>query len=478
MAEPVVLGLDVGTGGARGVAVTGRGEVMGAVERPLPAPSAPRPGWREQRPDDWWRAVAQCLGELCRSQEASPVAGVCVDSTSGTIVAVDETGRPLRNAILYNDARAAVEADELNEVGAELAGRMGYRFNSSYGLAKILWIARHEPAVYEKARFLNAADAITGRLAGEGEHTDYTNALKMGYDLLADCWPGWLDTIGVAPGKLPRVLPTGDIVGRVSASAAGETGLPPGTPLIAGPTDGVAAFYASGATSPGDAATALGTTLVVKSVSGSLLRDPKGRIYCHKHAEGHWLPGGASNCGCGYADRYFPRADLEALGEKAREFLPCEVLLYPLPRTGERFPVVFPEAERVLSREPRGEAEHFAAYLQGVAFVERWAYETVAELGGAASGTVFSAGGGSRSEVWMQVRADALGRETARAAAPDSAFGSAVLAASHTLHGGVREAAAAMVKEEKRFIPRRAMRRQYDSLYRRFRAACAKRGLE
>jgi xylulokinase len=477
MPTPFVIGLDVGTGGVRGVAADARGGVLATAEAPLRAPAQPRPGWREQDPADWWQATVRCVNTLARISDGT-LKAICVDSTSGTIVAVDEAGAPLCNALMYNDARAVSEADELNLAGADLTARMGYRFNSSYGLARILWLARNEPSIYASARFVNAADFIAGQLGAGYCHTDYTNALKMGYDLLEDTWPHWFSDVGLDAAKLPQVHCTGEVVGEVSAAAAVATGLRPGAAIAIGPTDGVAAFYASGATRPGDAATTLGTTLVIKSISRTILLDPMGRIYGHKHARGFWLPGGASNSGCAYATKYFPEADLDALARAAAEYLPCDVLLYPLPQTGERFPFVSGHAERVLSPEPRNQAEHFAAYLQGTAFVECWAYEIVAELGGETEGTVFTSGGGSRSDLWMQLRADVLGRETARTRTPDSAFGSAVLAASASLLAGHAEAAMAMVKEERRFAPNPNMCEKYYARYCRFRELGVERGLQ
>ena len=475
MAEEAVVGLDIGTGGVRAVAVDAGGDVLATAEEGLPSVLSPREGWREQNPEDWWQGAVACLTSL-RQQTRARIVGVCVDSTSGTIVPISGSGRPVRNAVMYNDGRATAEADEMQSLATELAMRMGYAFKASFGLPKILWLLRNEAGPCAGARFVNAADFITGRLTGDYGCTDATNALKMGYDLLDDRWPDWLSDLGLTVDQLPKVHRTGARVGCLSAEAAAATGIDAGAAVAAGPTDGVAAFYASGAVEPGQAATTLGTTLVIKAVSGRILRDPEGRVYCHKHADGHWLPGGASNCGCGYAMAHFPGQDPAALGEAAAAYLPCSVLLYPLPGRGERFPFVDARAERLASCQPSCPEEHFAAYLQGTAFVERWAYEVIESLGGDVSGTVFSSGGGSRSDLWMQLRADIMGREVARSANPDSAFGSAVLAASCSLFANLRDAVAAMVREEKRFAPRDAFHRRYSILYQRFREMCAGEG--
>jgi D-ribulokinase len=478
MADRIIIGIDIGTSGVRAVGVDSAGRLRASAEAQLSPPREPHPGWKEQSPEDWWRATCDCLRQLIEKVPDAEIAAICADSTSGTVLPITEDGKPLRDALMYNDARASEEADILNAVGARLIDRMGYRFNSSYGLSKILWIARNEPAIHEQARYVNAADFIAGRLCGDYGHTDYTNALKMGYDLLEGEWPAWLDGLGVRADRLPVVHATGDVVGSIQSSACDAAGLTKGTPVAIGPTDGTAAFYASGALRPGEGATTLGTTLVIKSVSGDILRDPQGRVYCHKHADGFWLPGGASNCGCGYATRHFPGADLPELTIAAADYLPCSLLVYPLPGRGERFPVVAPEADGFCSFSPLNKTEQFAAYLQGVAYVERWAYETVAELGGETTGAVYSSGGGSRSDLWMQLRADVMNREVTRAESPDSAFGSAILAASHILFDNVAEAVAAMVRVEGRFEPDIAMHKRYSILYQRFRAECAERGIE
>jgi xylulokinase len=478
VAGDYVIGIDVGTGGARAVAVDARGRVLASAQGSLPPTVSARAGWAEQEPEDWWRVLGgvtrECFGAASRSGGAP--AAVCVDSTSGTVVAVNEAGLPARPAIMYNDARSSAEAEELNVAGADVARKMGYRFNASYSLPKALWLLRHDAARCAGTRFLSPAEHLGERLCGVAA-ADETNALKMGYDLIDGRWPEWPAAVGIDRARLPRVCRSGEIIGAVTPAAAAETGLPEGLPVAAGPTDGVAGFYAAGAVQPGEAATTLGTTLVVKSVSRGIVRDPAGRIYCHRHAEGHWLPGGASNCGCDYATVHFGGASLDALTAAARGFLPSEKFCYPLPRRGERFPVVHPQAESFLSTAPRDAAEHFAMYLQGVAFVERWAYETIRDLGGTSGGMVYTSGGGSRSELWMQLRANVMGRPVARTGAPESAFGAAALAASGTLHRGVTAAARAMVRVERVFEPESPQIARYDELYAAFRRECAARGL-
>jgi xylulokinase len=251
----------------------------------------------------WWTAVCRATSRLIdelngAGYKTDQLAAVAVDGTSGTVVPLDAVGEPLRSAIMYNDARASAEAEELNTLAGEFCGRLGYRFAASFALAKILWLRSHEPIVFERTvRFVHQADYILGRLSGEYGVSDYSNALKTGYDLVDDCWPGWLTRLSSVAERLPRVVTPGTPLGYVSAAAAEKTGLPARLPVVAGASDGTAASLASGLKRPGDYNLTLGTTLVFKGVSSRICRHAEGLIYCQKLPGGLWLPGAASNTG-------------------------------------------------------------------------------------------------------------------------------------------------------------------------------------
>ena len=241
----LLIGIDVGTSGVRALAVSETGQVVARSAVPFDAPVlVPQQGRHEQPPDAWWEAVCRAtamLREALESAGLSPgtLSAASVDGTSGTVAALDAAGHPLRPALMYNDPRAVSEAEQLNAVGTELCRKLGYRFKSSFALAKIAWLQRHEPAVFDgAARFVHQADYVIGRLTGTAEVSDYSNALKTGYDLVDECWPAWIDhRLGLAD-RLPRVVAPGTAVGAVSAQAAEATGLPKGLTVVAGATDG------------------------------------------------------------------------------------------------------------------------------------------------------------------------------------------------------------------------------------------------
>jgi sugar (pentulose or hexulose) kinase len=503
------LGLDIGTQGARALVYdipeegVREGRILAQAAQAFPAgtvPSSLPSGYAEQSPAGWWQAAVACLRQVSVQVLPETIQALSVTSTSGTLCLLDEDGESLLPALMYNDARAGDEALEVQAAGAGLAARLGYRFNPSFALSKLLWLARHRPEVVDRARYIaHAADFLVGRLSGIYGITDYSNALKTGYDLspregggFADRWPDFIaDQLKLPVDKLPRVVAPGEVVGAVTAQAAEVTGLCPDTLVVAGMTDGCAAQIAAGAVAPGDWNSTLGTTLVIKGVTEQLLRDPDGRIYSHRHPDGYWLPGGASNVGGEILATRFPEADLVTLDSRAADLSPTALVAYPLARRGERFPFVDSEAEGFVLPFPPVPGQRsgsavtspeidqetlYTAYLEGVAYVERLAYETLESLGATVGDVIHAAGGGARSDVWLQIRADVLNRQLLRPVETGAAMGAAILAASRTHYAGVVPAARAMVHIERSVHPRPVLVERYEERYHRFRAACAERG--
>jgi len=403
--------------------------------------------------------------------------GVAVDGTSGTLVCVDGAGRPARPALMYNDARSGDQAEQLNELAGDSTRQLGYRFEPSYALAKILWVRDCDPDAFARtAGCVHQADYVQSQLTGRQLASDYSNALKTGYDLIEERWPAWMEGLDGVLERLPEIAAPGTRVGEVGEDGARDTGLPRGLPVVAGATDGTAGCLASGLRDPGDYNTTLGTTLTFKGLSEAPCRHPEGLVYSHKLPGNRWLPGAASNTGGEWMGVLFPGADLVAMDAAAAPLLPVAAIAYPLSRTGERFPFKAPRAAGFCAPELVAGAERYAAYLQGTALVERLAYDVLDQVAGTSGGSVYSTGGGSRSEVWMRCRANATGRVVHRPECPESAFGSAILAAAGTAGGDVWEAVRAMVRIDTAFEPDPAQTRQYEDLYGQFCAALRERG--
>jgi len=480
------LGIDVGSQAAKALVSSEKGEVIAHGRCPIQTnPVELPPGWAVQDAEAWWlaasEAVRSALAEL-RQAGRSPdeIEAAAIDSTSGTFVPLDSNGHPLFPALMYNDLRAAEQAAFINSLARDFRARHGYDFSASFSLPKMLWIKQNLPAVFDNtARFAHAADYLLGKFTGQFGISDTSNALKSGFDLLRLRWPDFIENdLGIPVAKLPRVVTPGQIVGSISKSAAAETGLSQRTKVVAGCSDGTAALIASGAAKPATANSNLGTTLVVRAFSNNIVHDPKGRIYSHLHPDGFWLPGGASNTGCEGLDRRFPLPTRHNLEASLPRLIPSNLFVYPLARKGERLPFNDPLAEGFLAGEPSCEAELYAAYLEGVAFLERWTYELLQQLGCDRPQSIYVTGGGAESLPWLRIRASVLAQALLRPKAPDSAFGSAILAASKTCYATVTEACQAMVSIDIVVEADAALCRAYDGRYLGFREEMRNRGYD
>jgi len=484
---PLVMGIDVGTQGARVIICDERGNTLSLSGEPFASDVTVAdllPGSFEQIPERWWEAVSRAVrravnGLPSAGAGASDIAAIAVDSTSGTVLPVDSDGNPLRPAIMYSDTRATLEASECNAAGSELTDKLGYQFGASFGLPKILWLMRNEPEVWSRAaRVIHAADYISGCLTGDFSRSDTSNAMKTGYDLAENRWPRFISsTLGIAESKLPAVAIPGETVGSVGYECAAATGLKTGTPVVAGVSDGTAGFLASGASQAGDWNSTIGTTLVMRGVSAGLIGDPKGRIYCHRHPDGHWLPGGASNVGAECVAANFPDEDLDRLNREALGLTPTRLLSYPLARTGERLPFVDEYAQGFVHGEVGSREELYTALLEGVAFVERWCLDLMSDLGCDVGDTVYATGGAARSAEWMTIRASVLDKRIVRPRVADAVMGAALVAASRRVYSTLAEATREMVGYDAEVLPDARLVLVYEERYMAFREECARRGL-
>lgn len=442
MAEPVWVGVDLGTQSVRAVAVDDSGTLLGAAALPL---TGHRDGERhEQDPHLWWTQTADVLAAMVAQLPAGAargIGGVAVCGTSGTVLLTDRDGTPRTPGLMYDDSRAGALAARAQEAGAAVWDRLGYRIQPAWALPKLLWWLEQgliDPRRHPGTRLAHQPDVVTARLVGHPVAADASHALKTGYDLLGEAWPHEVfDRLGVPAEVLPPVVAAGSVLGRVSADAAQRTGLPAGTRVVAGMTDGCAAQLAAGALTPGAWNSVLGTTLALKGVTRALLHDPTGALYSHRAPQSDlWLPGGASSTGAGAVARLFPGGDLAALTDAARRITAVPVC-YPLVGHGERFPFVAPRArgfmgDRPLAVDGLDPAVAFAAVCTGVAHLERLCFDLLDDAGADVAGPVSFTGGGTRNPWWNQLRCDLLGVEVRIPVNPEPAVGMAVLAAGVT----------------------------------------------
>lgn len=477
MNQPYFIGIDVGTQGARAVLIDVTGEVLGSGEQAFPLSNQSR---EEQSPEQWWQDCLLCLQQVMtqvKSQiKTTDIVAISVASTSGTIIPIDKSNQPLHNAIMYSDPRSAEEASYCKKV-ALAENSNGYTaFNASSGLPKMLWfINRYPDKVEQLGKFIHAADYIIGKLSGSYDVTDYTNALKSGYDVRKTEWPAYIwEKLPIQQNWLQTVQPSGTTIAPILPELAAALGLPRSVQVVAGMTDGCAAQIASGAVQLGDWNTTIGTTLVVKGVTTQEINDPHGRLYCHRHPEGYWMPGGASNTGADWVTRDFG-TDLKELTAQAAKLVPTKHLAWPLKQQGERFPFIAPQATGF---HPVGlaPAELFAANMEGVAYIEKYAFEVIEQLSGEKVSAVFTAGGGSNSDVWLQIRSNVLQLPVYKMKHVTGAVGAAIIAASQTHFATLTEAAKSLTQIEKEVYPQANAAAIYQNNYQQFLAILAEKG--
>ena len=405
----IAIGIDIGTSGVRAALVDAAREKLAWGEAAVPA-------GRRRQPEAWWLGVRRALSALAASASLDGVRAVAVDGTSGTVLAVGVDGAALGEASLYNDP---AEADGVQAVARAAPADSAARGATS-PLAKLLRLQR-TPGI---ARMLHQADWIAGRLCGRFDTSDANNALKTGYDPRIGAWPGWMDQLDVPHALLPQVVAPG---ARIGMLADATLGLPPGTAVVAGTTDGCAAFLATGAARTGEAVTSLGSTLVLKLLSDVPVFAPQFGIYSHL-VLGRWLAGGASNSGGAALLRHFPAEALTRLSAAIDPAQDSPLDYYPLPAPGERFPVDDPALAPRESPRPPDDAAFLHGLLQGIGRIEALGYRRLAELGAPALASVRSVGGGAANPVWTAMRGRLLGVPMLEARSEQAAVGTAGLA--------------------------------------------------
>jgi sugar (pentulose or hexulose) kinase len=479
MKQAYFLGIDIGTQGSRVALIDVKGNLIATAEQAFPLTDQSR---EEQSPEMWWETCVTILKSLIvevrNKINLRNIRAVSVTSTSGTVIPLDGDNRPLHPAIMYSDKRSASVAEACKAAALKFHPEGYTNFNASSGLSKMVWFVGNFPHETKKiAKWIHAADYITGKLCGRWDITDYTNALKSGYDLEHLLWPAYLyEVLPLKKEWLQEVVPSATPIAPLLPSLVTDLGLQGEIMVVAGMTDGCASQVASGAMNRGEWNTTIGTTLVIKGVTTTQIADPKGRLYNHRHPDsaGGWMPGGASNTGADWITEDFQEG-LRDLNQQALGLIPTGYLAWPLRQQGERFPFIAPQA-RGFSPEGLSRPERYAANMEGVAYLERYAYEMIEGLSGEKVNAVFTAGGGSNSDAWLRIRSNVLNLPIYKMRYVTGAVGAAILAASKTYFDSVTEAVKKLTQIEETFEPEKELADTYGTYYKDFVATLHEKG--
>ena len=379
---PLVLGIDLGTGGVRAAVIDGQKEILQCrattYRRDLSDPSS------------WRRACHELMAGI-PSRLRRSLAALSVDGTSGTLMACNQQGVPLGEALTYCQACPEQER-ELRR----LTPQGGVASTSSGSLARALrLIERHGQDLLLR----HQADWITGWLLNDWRWGEESNNLRLGWDLDNACWIDGLSEQPWAP-SLPTVVTSGSILGQIATGPAKELGLPDDLLIVAGTTDSNAAVLAA-EPDAADGVTVLGTTLVMKRFTEQPL---KAEGVTRHRVGGRWLCGGASNAGAGVLRRFFNDAQLTELSRQIDPETDSGLSYRPLPAPGERFPVDDPTLTPVLAPRPVSDALYLHGLLEGLAEIELQGWRRLMQLGAALPERVVSIGGGARNPQWRRLR--------------------------------------------------------------------------
>lgn len=403
------LGLDFGTSGARAC-------VIDAIGAPL---FQQHLHFTENTSQEWQAALQQLLTAI-PAEFRGKLASIAICGTSATTLLCDAAGQPLLPALLYNDGRAQAEAARLP------AGHITASATSS--LAKLHWFMQ-QPESAKARHLLHQADWLAFLLHGKPGVSDYHNSLKLGYDVAALRYPDALVPDDWLP-LLPKVLEPGTDIGPVTHQAAADYGLPDHCRVRAGTTDSIAAFFASGVSEPGQAVTSLGSTLVLKLLSEVRVEAAEYGVYSHRCGD-RWLAGGASNCGGKVLEQLFGKERLPQLAAQIDPAQPTGLDYYPLPATGERFPINDAALAPRLQPRPEDDVRYLQGLLESLARIEAQGYALLKAFGATPLREVLTAGGGAANAAWTAIRTHALGVPVAPAPQTEAAYGAALLA----MHG-------------------------------------------
>jgi len=426
MSSPVYLGIDIGTTGIRASIIDdNKNEVL--TEHISFSPTLPIDDKNEQSAESWRQFLHQLLEKLSTRLNTMEtdykIKAIAIDGTSSTLIACKKDGTALSPALMYNDQQSQQQAQYIKQNAASNSAVFG----ASSSLAKALNLLESYP---ETEIFCHQADWLASALTGKYGISDENNCLKFGYDSSAQEWPQWLIDLlpsNFSPALLPDVVAPGTIIAEVKPDLIKKYTLDKHCKVVAGTTDSNAAVLATGINQTGDAVTSLGSTLVLKLFSDKPIFDAESGIYSHR-LNGHWLVGGASNSGGAVLLLHFSAQQLEDMTSLLKPEQKTGLKYYPLPATGERFPINDCNKKSIVEPKPESDIEFFQGLLEGIANIEAEGYKKLQALGASPIKKIVTAGGGSKNQAWNKIREQATGVSVSTAKHSEASYGSALLA--------------------------------------------------
>ena len=471
-----LLGLDIGTSACKGALFDLRGQLVAESSLAYPTDHH-RPGWAEQRPEDWWSAACRVIrGLLAQSGvRASDIAAIGTDGQSWAMVALDADGQVLCPSPIWTDTRAGDICRRLRNEMPELAELSGNPLMPGYTLPKLLWLREARPELWRRiATVLQSNAYIVYRLTGE-----LSQDLSQGYGW--HCFSNrtltWdraaLTALGIDESLLPPLFACHEVVGRVTEEAAGESGLTAGIPVVAGGLDAAAGTLGVGVTEEGETQEQAGQAGGMSICLSHYAAHPSLILSAHV-VPGRWLLQGGTTGGGGalrwLREQCCPELTFEEMSALAAQAPPLSRGVVFLPyMAGERSPLWMPEAKGLFYglSFATTRADMIRAVMEGVAYALRHNLDAALEAGCRVT-ELRSSGGAAASDTWMAIKAAVTG-------CPMTASGTATVRGAAMLAGmgvGALDSWAAWktAVNGKRFMPEEALIPEYEKGYRQYRS--------
>ena len=473
------IGIDLGTSSAKLLLMEGSGQIINTVTKEYPL-EFPQPGWSQQSPEDWRKAVMEGIPELLKGFDGAEVAAIGCGGQMHGLVVLDKDDNIIRPTILWNDGRTAKQVDYLNnEIGKDKLSEMTANIAfAGFTAPKILWMKENEPENFARiAKIMLPKDYINYILTGV-HSCDYSDASGM---LLLDVekkvWSKeMLDICGISESQMPKLFESYECIGTVKPEIAKRLGIPETTKVCAGAGDNAAAAVGTGVVGEGGCNISLGTSGTVFISSDKFGVDPNNALHAFAHADGGWHLMGcmlsAASCNKWLMEDIFKTTDYAAeqgpitddrLGENHVYFLPYLM--------GERSPINDTNARGTFigMTMDTTRADLTQAVLEGVAFAIRDSVEVAKSLG-IEINTSKICGGGAKSPLWKKIMANVLNIELQ---SPESeqgpGMGGAMLAmVACGEYASVKDACDAIVHVASTVKPEPELVEKYEKRYRQF----------
>jgi xylulokinase len=488
-----IIAYDLGTTACKTAAFDLEGNLVRSVDVEY-GTDYRQPGWAEQNPEDWWRAVVLASREITKGQliSARDILGVSFSGQMEGCIPLDANGNPVRPAIIHLDSRAKDEAEWLKKnIGVhELMDTTGNLVDAECTLSKISWLKRNEPKSFQKARiFLSGAkDYAALKFTGSRAYTDYVDAsISMLLDVNKNDWSELLlNNLGITKDNLPKLVPSATVVGEVSAEASNETGIRNGTKVVMGGGDAGCAAVGAGCVRTGDACANIGSTAWIAVVADHPpTGGPKG-IYSIRHPDPKYFMAIGAVLSAGHSYRWardqlgpweVPKEKpgwtaYTLMDEEARSVRPGSDGLIFLPYLmGERTPYRDHYARGVLfGLSLSHKKQHMIrAVLEGVAYGLRHVIDTFQEADLEVTDMRLF-GGGTKGKIWQEIMANIFNRKimVPRIVGETTSLGAAITGAVGL--GIYKDYAAAkeLVRIEETVNPNASVAKSYENFYRVF----------